>query len=458
MYPVRPPYELMQYQRDAVQRMAPRARYGLHDEMGVGKTATVIGALDALGAKRFYIVVPAHLRTNWIREFGKFSAYQRRIVKAQSVNDVKAWQMYRFDGMVISYEQATKYEEMLRMAGPVEVIAFDEAHYLKNLNATRTKKLLGEQADSGIVEWADHAWHVTGTPMANDPMDIYTFLRMCHATPLTAPEFVRRYFHARLGAFSTRCDPKPEMVPELKYLIDNNSIRRTKDEVGLQLPPIFLTSAFVDGELEAVKQMLREHPGLDKAIRNALEGGSLSFLDNQHVATLRRLLGEAKSIPYAHMLVDELRTDPSKRVVFGVHKAALANIVHALRQHQIGCRLFTGDSSAKEKDEAEHAFMTDPNCRVIVGNIRAMGTGLTLTSAFRIDMFESDWSPAGNAQAIMRVHRIGQTQTVHGRFISLASSFDEVVTEIVAEKTAAIARIEGNFMQAAPVDALEKYV
>lgn len=68
---------------------------------------------------------------------------------------------------------------------------------------------------------------------------------------------------------------------------------------------------------------------------------------------------------------------------------------------------------------------------------------MTLTAAADVIMFESDWSPAGNAQALMRVHRIGQERSVRARFISLAGSIDEHVSNVVARKTAAIAQIQG---------------
>ena len=93
-------------------------------------------------------------------------------------------------------------------------------------------------------------------------------------------------------------------------------------------------------------------------------------------------------------------------------------------------------------------FQNNPNCRVFVGNIRAAGTGLTLTAAAHIDVLESDWTPAGNDQAIKRIRRLGQTKTQHARFITLARSFDETVQRIIVEKTKAIAMVEGDAMLA----------
>jgi SWI/SNF-related matrix-associated actin-dependent regulator 1 of chromatin subfamily A len=95
--------------------------------------------------------------------------------------------------------------------------------------------------------------------------------------------------------------------------------------------------------------------------------------------------------------------------------------------------------------------MTDPHTHVFVGNIKVAGVGLTLTTSYEIDMLESDWSPAGNAQAIKRVHRYGQQQAVHARFITLANSIDVAVNRIVRDKTASIAQIEGHTMTASPL-------
>ena len=111
-----------------------------------------------------------------------------------------------------------------------------------------------------------------------------------------------------------------------------------------------------------------------------------------------------------------------------------------------------GAMNDRARNEAVDRFMNDPNCMVFVGNIKVAGVGLTLTASTEIDMLESDWTPAGNAQALKRVHRIGQTQRVEGRFITLSDSIDEVVNKVVSGKTAAIAEIEGHTMNAAPLD------
>jgi SWI/SNF-related matrix-associated actin-dependent regulator 1 of chromatin subfamily A len=453
---------LFQYQEDGADWLIARQRFGLHDEMGVGKTATTIRAVDKIGAMRGLVVCPAHLRANWLAEFEKFSTISRRIVKVGSQHDMIAWVKGRFNIAILGYEQAAKYAEMVYQSGePIDFIALDEAHYLKNASAYRTRQILGHMAGGGmgtLAEWAKYVWHITGTPMSNDPLDIYTFLRMCGATNLPQETFIRQFFFATKGAYTQRMQPKPDEIEKLKALIGNNSIRRTKKDVGMQLPPIFLTSHIVDGDTDKITELLKQYPDLEKAIIVAVDKGGLSFLNAQHTETLRRLIGEAKAVPYAHMLMDELSVDTDKRVVYGIHIDALTSVRDILVKHGIGAVLVNGQTSEKQREEAVWSFQNDPATRVFIGNMRAAGTGLTLTAACEVDLLESDWAPAPNAQALMRVHRIGQTRKVRGRFITLAKSIDEVVNRIVAAKTASIAQVEGFAMDAAPIDYLATFM
>lgn len=446
------PLDIFPFQETGGIYLAQRARAGLLDEMGCGKTAQAIRALDLRRLKRGIIICPAVLRENWRGEFAKFSHMDRRICKGVTIHDFVAWSKGRYDVLITSYEMATKWAEKIAKLGEIlEFMIIDEAHYLKNPETSRTKALLGPMADgTGLVMWCEQAWWLTGTAIPNDPIDIYPFLRFAGVMPLSLEQFRKRYFSSRPKAFGSVQTPIKDMVTELQTLIRNHSIRRIKAEIGVELPPIFLTSALVDGDSLELRELLAMHPGLEKAVVRAVEAGGLSFLDAQHVATLRRLVGEAKAVPYAHMLLEELDAGLDKRVVMGLHRKALMDVRDILTRRGYHAVLVNGDTPEAERIAAVKAFQEDPRCKVFIGNIKAAGVGLTLTAACTLDMMESDWTPAGNAQAIMRVHRLGQTRNVTGRFITLARSIDETVNRVVAEKTAVIANIEGSAMNAAP--------
>lgn len=446
-------YDLFGYQAHAADIMATRERYGLHDEMGIGKTATTIGAINRTLSERGIIVCPAMLRENWIKEFKKFSKYDLRLCKGKNIHDFVAWSRGRFDVLITSYEQMAKWTSHFRKEGEyIDFVAFDEAHYLKNINANRTRALLGFEAggEDSLVEFAQHAWHVTGTPMANDPLDVYSFLRFSQAIDMPPDDFVGYFFEKRVTTYGARHSTKPEMVDTLKQLIYNNAIRRTHTDVGMELPPIWLNETLIEGSTVEIEEALAGYPHMEQLILEAIETGNMKLLDAAHIATVRRLVGKAKAVPYAQMLKDELDCGAGKRVVFCVHTEPLLYVEKYLKKYGYGVVKAYGDTKESDRQRAVDLFMNDPNTHVFLGNVRVAGVGLTLVESHEIDMLESDWSPAGNAQAIKRVHRYGQTNSVRARFITLANSLDETVNGIVATKTAAIAEIEGHTMTAAP--------
>jgi SWI/SNF-related matrix-associated actin-dependent regulator 1 of chromatin subfamily A len=455
---------LLPYQVEGAAWLAPRRRAGLFDEPGLGKTSQCVSLADRRGAMRIIVICPAIAREHWRGEFRKFGRQPRRVLKAANIHDYRAWERGRFDVLLCSYEMAVKWAPLIRENGEVlDLVVLDEAHYLKNSQAKRTHALLGPTSDGveGLMEWASCGVWVTGTPIPNDPGDIWTFLRFCKVMPLSPKQFQARYFVAHAGAYATRHEPKPEMIAELKALIANNCIKRRLADVGIDLPPIFLTNTLVEGDTSAIRDLLASFPGLDDRIGHALasmaeEDFNLARMvdrtDVDHVTVLRRLLGEAKALPYAQMLLGELHGGVDKMVVFCAHTRAAELLKAYLLDHNIQCVLINGATNEAHRQSYMRAFQEDASVRVLIGNIRAAGTALTLTAAAHIDMLESDWSPAANWQALKRVHRLTQTRSVRARFITLADSFDEVVNRIVAEKTERIGLLEGQQMLAVASD------
>lgn len=451
---------LLPYQIDGAAWLAPRRRAGLFDEPGLGKTVQCVRLADSREAMRIIVVCPAIAREHWRGEFRKFGRQPRRVLKAANVHDYRAWERGQFDVLLCSYEMAVKWAPLIRQSQEVlDLVVLDEAHYLKNSQAKRTHALLGPTANGveGLMEWAKCGVWVTGTPIPNDPNDVWTFLRFCGVMPLSPKAFQDRYFTAQAGAYSVRHEPKVATIDELRALIANNSIRRRLADVGIQLPPIFLTNTLVEGDTTAIRELLQNFPGLDERITMALESMAdeefdlarmVARTDADHLTVLRRLLGEAKALPYGQLLLNELQGGLDKMVTFTAHTRAAEVLRDYLLSHNIQCVLINGSTPEAHRQAYMRAFQEDPSVRVLIGNIRAAGVALTLTASAHIDMLESDWSPAANWQALKRVHRLTQTRAVRARFITLAGSFDEVVNDIVAEKTERIGMLEGQRMLA----------
>lgn len=451
------PTEIFPYQDVGARFLAERDRAGLFDEMRVGKSAQAIRALDLTHSRRGIVICPAIAREVWRGEFAKFGIFKRDIIKGVDIHDFVAWMRGRFDVLVTSFEQATRWAKRIHEMGEVlDFCIIDEGHYLKNSEAARTKAILGDytvpEKDSamGIVAWAKRCWILTGTPMANDPMDIYTFLRFCRAMPLQQGVFAKRYFHTFEKQFGSRNTPRKDVAAELRRLIENNSMRRTQKEAGLQFPPIFLTNITLDGDTSQVAELLKQYPGLDRSIVHAVEAGGLSFLDAQHIATLRRLVGEAKAVPYAQLLFEELQNTAEKYVVMGIHKEALKSVQDFLLRKGITSVLINGDVPDKMRSVLIAEFQNNPEVRVCIFNLKAGGTATSMTAGNNIDVLEGDWAPGPNAQGIMRVQGMSQKLNIRCRFVTLANSIDEAVNRIVAGKTEAILNVMGQEMQAHP--------
>lgn len=447
---------LFDYQDTAADRMATRERFGLHDDMGIGKTATTIGAINKTFSTRGVIICPAMLRQNWVKEFRRFDVSNLRVVKARTFHDYVAWRRDKFDVLVCSYEHATRWSNHFVEQGEyIDFMALDEAHYLKNIDAARTRAILGDKdGNQGIERFSEFGWHVTGTPMTKSPMDAYTFLKFAKSMGLNVDDFTKTFFTVEQGAYTKRYIVKPEMAFTLQQLLQANSIRRTHHEVGLQLPAIWLTETTIDAEAGALAEIalaIRDYPHIEEQIIEAINNNDIRMLNAAHVATVRRLVGKAKAAVYAPMLRGELENGSSiKRVAFFVHTEPLLFTYNHLLKHGYSPVMLYGDMSESERQRSVEAYINDPNIGPILSNMTVGGTGLTLVQGNETDIVESAWVPSTNAQALKRVHRYGQTRNVVGRFITLADSIDEAVNDTVRNATAEIARVDSFAMTASP--------
>lgn len=406
------------YQDVGARWLASQRRAGLADEQGLGKSFQAVRACALVHARKVAVVCPAKMRETWVREFERLPSPTRPALR------------------VMSYEEATKvFANLAPGAALPDALILDEAHYLKSWTSKRT------QAIYPRVQQIPFVWLLSGTPMPNHPAELWPhfyYLRGEIIAHMTPAQFIDRYCKTMkgFGGVPRIVGPKDEHLDELRGMFKQMWLRRTLAEVLPDLPPMREGEIVVEAKVPAdVERIANENKA-----QLEIDPSSLPIGDEE-LATLRRLLAEAKAPALADFVAEELRNNPDEKIViFAWHTNPIDDIADRLRD--FGVVKVDGRTAPAHVQAHVDAFQNDPRYRVFLGQIRAAGTGLTLTAASNVIFLECSWVPADNEQAQRRILRIGQKATsVLCRYVVLKGSIDEAVTRVLARKTRGINRI-----------------
>lgn len=423
------------YQIVGSEWLAERPRAILADEPGLGKTVQAIVACDLVFATDVLVVCPASVVPNWR-------------------NEIERWRVGDWQATVLSYEgMCARFDEL--MARRWSVVIFDEGHYLKSPGTKRTRAAYGDVVSlirefEGLVDRADHVWTVTGTPQMNFPNELYTHFRALAPDRIVGPRSGRIWTYEQFSAFY--CDMKPgfqgmkivggKNEEKLAEKLDGLMLRRLKRDVLPDLPDVRFSEFAVDADVTDVDLGVDPYELL--MVKKVLERDGVAGLTKSvpHIASLRRVTGMAKIKAVAAWLRDFLDDNPGRKiVVFAHHTDAIA----ALRK-QKGLQdavYVVGTCNQDHRASAVKQFQNDPKIRLFFGQIQAAGTGITLTAASDLLFLEPSWVPAENAQAAMRIHRIGQKSLCNVRYALLPKSIDAQIMRAVMRKSESIAKVMG---------------
>jgi SNF2 family DNA or RNA helicase len=415
---------LFDYQKKGADFLAANPAAFLADEQGLGKTIQVIAACDKLGLTKVAVICPAIAKVNWKREFEKWGQLEREV-------------------FVCSYDKMTQSKETRNEIAKMEpdVLVLDEAHYLKNPKAKRTKYCYGQHCrGDGLVRFADRVWLLSGTPIPNDVSDFWTHLKAIWQYPSSFLDYTLYFCKTWNGQFGLKVlGNKSERMDEFKSVLRSIMLRRVASKVLTELPPIWWQDAVVEVDGWDDNKHIenpKEREAVDLIMQSALTQTDITDkLDaiTPYLASIRRLTALAKAKPIGAQLREELKDRAyEKVVVFAYHKAAIETLREELAEFNPA--VVVGGLGTNERQEQIDTFQTNPECRVFIGQITACSTAITLTAANQVVFAEMDWVPAVNAQAAKRCHRIGQSKPVIVRTFALANSVDEMVASTLGKK------------------------
>ncbi len=419
---------LLPFQKTGAWFLATHRRALLADEQRVGKTPQAIRAADILGLDSVLVLCPAIARTNWLREFGRFS--DRRgaaIVTAKDSPDPHL--------TVCSYDNLIDPSVYARLARPWDAVVLDEAHFLKNLGAQRS------QAAYGIANGAQFAWALSATPAPGNAAELWALLHSFGLTSLDYWGFLRRYCRYHETPFGVKITGNKNAA-ELRERLSRFTLRRTLAEVAPEMPAVRWSTITVEpGDVtdlvtpDEMRIALDQAPELAEALAEA--GDRIEQLAGEALE-YRRLVGLQKVKPLADMVADELAGGVPNIVIFAWHRDVIEALTFALRRFKSAC--IHGGTRDRDKVSRQDAFRAG-DLRVLVCQIIAAGTAIDLSVCDDLLFAETDYTPGNNSQAAMRCVNQFKKRPVRVRIASLAGSIDEDVQNINTQKIRHIGEI-----------------
>ena len=390
--------ELRRYQEWGVKYILHQERVLLGDEMGLGKTIQAIASMVSLkntGATHFVVVCPASVLANWYREIRKMSKLS--VVKIHGAGRKAALESWKKTGgvAVTTYETTGffKLEDDFKFS----MLVVDEAHYIKNPDAKRTKNV------TDISYHAERILFMTGTALENRVEEMISLIKVLQphiASKVHGMEFL-------------------SSAPQFREAVAPVYYRRKREDVLTELPDLIETQEWCS--MNAIEEQAYEESVL----------GS-NFMAARRVSWNVDDLKDSSKATRLMEIINEATEEGRKVIVFSFFLDTIKKITNYLGDQCYGP--INGSISPQRRQEIIDEFDTAPAGSVLAAQIQAGGTGLNIQSASVVIICEPQFKPSIENQAISRAYRMGQTRNVLVYRLLCENSVDEKITDLLATK------------------------
>ncbi|GEM_PF-1376442 len=442
---------LYPFQAEGVKFLLQRRRAVLADEMGLGKTIQAIAAARLLSraglVSRVLVVCPASLKHQWYGEVKRFTEAEARVV---SGGPRERQETYRQGPLwtVANYEQIFHDREFLQDAAVGwDLVILDEAQRIKNWRAKTSDAIKDLRGRSKF------AFVLTGTPLENNLEELFSVCQFVDPNVLGPIwKFYERHFqlddHGHTRGY--------RRLDELRARISPVFLRRTKEEVQLQLPPRVSNTFYVpmtpnqrdahDNWMKAAAilyNIMQRRPLLPKEeerlmmdlllARRACDDSTMGHGDPS----------PSPKIDELGKIVDELVVEGGRKaILFSEWKDMLDLVSGTLAQRKIGHAYLHGGVPSQNRGRLIERFREEASCRVFLST-EAGGQGLNLQAASVVVHLDLPWNPAKLDQRTARAHRMGQRETVHVIHLVAQDSIEHKMEGLLAGKRGLFASVFG---------------
>lgn len=417
----------------------------LADEMGLGKTVQTLAFLQNLKAKKnksgkanpFLIVAPTSVITNWSYEIKRFTPDLSYLLLQGPQRKALFKQIPEHDIILTSYA-------LLRLDKPelekykFDYFVLDEAQNIKNPTASVTKAAKAIHAKGRLA--------LSGTPTENRPLELWSIMDFVMPGYLGSEEFFKFHIEKPIMESEAAAQVTRFLNSKTKPFI----LRRTKAEVEKDLPPKIESVVHVEmasSQQQLYAQVLAEvRPKVFDAInKKGVGGATVSIL--AALLRLRQICNHPNSIEALKdiqgfesgkfNLLKDLVTDAidngRKMLVFSQFREMLSIMRNWLESEKYNYLYL--DGTTKNRQELIDQFNEDTSVRVFLISLKAGGTGLNLTAADTVFIYDPWWNPAVESQAVDRAHRIGQTKAVSVYRLVTENSVEQKIMALKAKKS-----------------------
>lgn len=321
---------------------------------------------------------------------------------------------------------AEKLQELCKN-GTISVIAFDECHKSKDPTSLQSRAM--------SLLSAPYMAAMSGTPLMNNPLDLYFPLSWLGYEKHSFYQFKQHY--CTLGGWGGSQVVGYKNLEEIRALMDEVMLRRLKTEV-LDLPEKIRKIEYVDMTAKQAQIYKEVYMGVMNELQKIkFSNNPLSMMIRLRQATgwtgiLSQTVQESAKMDRMVELIEEISASGQKAIVFSNWESMTEVAKEKLKAYNPA--YITGNTKADDRMNEVTRFQNDKKCKVIIGTIGAMGTGLTLTAAQNVIFLDSPWNMALKAQAEDRAHRIGTQGTVNVITLVCKNTIDERIEELVEKK------------------------
>lgn len=417
-YNHRPP---LSHQIEAIEKLVGNDKYILADDMGLGKTtSTVIASLEN-DSEKVLIICPASLKINWQREIENYTD------KEISIIDGKKWEPS--DYTIINYDILKNFHDPKHpdksdiLNYGFDLVVMDEAHYIQNVKAARTK------IANNIATKVGKVWLLTGTPMTSRPMNYYNLLDLVDS-PVAENwmAYAIRYcegYQFNVGAKKVWNVSGSSNLEELRDRTKPQVLRRLKEDI-LDLPEKIITPVYLKLKSREYEKLMGEYYDW----YNSSEESTSLTIQFSKLMKVRQVIAESKiknTIELAQNIVDQGK----KVIIFTNFTDTLNKITDHFGKTAVK---LDGKMSKPQRQNSVDEFQNNEKINVFVGNLKAAGVGITLTAAEAVIMNDLSFVPSDHSQAEDRAYRYGQKFSVSVYYPIFENSIEGIIYNILNKK------------------------